>query len=94
MGIPADVAQLLPPATPQRLIFLTNADIIFRHLLYAAFGLMIWDHLLTINREVVLVWRARWTVIKVLFLFNRYITALVIALNTWSQYCQCSLSWA
>jgi len=85
MGIPADIQDFFPPITLDRLVFLTNADMTVRYLLYAAFALMIWDHLLTFQREIQLVWRARWTVIKALFLFNRYITALVIAANAWSQ---------
>lgn len=76
-----DILDLFPPLTLERMIFLTKADTTFRYILHAALCVMIWDHMLTFHREVVFVWRARWTVIKALFLFNRYITTIVIAAN-------------
>jgi len=81
----AEILDLFPPLTLERMMFLINADTTVRYLLYSALGLMLWDHMLTFQTEVQLVWRARWTVIKALFLFNRYITSVVIAVNAASK---------
>lgn len=51
---------------------------------YAAFALMIWDMLLTMGDEVAFVWPARFTLIKGLFLFNRYVSPVVLAVNVWT----------
>lgn len=33
----------------------------------------IWDYLLTLKREILLVWPSNWGTVKVLFLINRYL---------------------
>jgi hypothetical protein len=38
-----------------------------------ALMMLIFDHALTLPREIALVWRARMSVVKAAFLFNRYI---------------------
>lgn len=83
MAPPSDLP--MPPLTAARLVFLAEADHIVRYLLYSALTAMVWDHILTFRREVKYIWRAQWTVSKALFIFNRYVTATIIAGNAWSQ---------
>lgn len=83
MALPSDLP--MPPLTASRLVFLAEADHIVRYLLYSALTAMVWDHILTFRREVKYIWRARWTVSKALFIFNRYVTTVIIAGNAWSQ---------
>ncbi|PVF95006.1 hypothetical protein CPB86DRAFT_875990 [Serendipita vermifera] len=52
---------------------------------FAWFTAMVWDMILTLPREVALIWNSRWTIVKVLFLLNRYITPIIIAVNLWSK---------
>jgi hypothetical protein len=44
--------------------------------------MLVFDHALTLPREIALVWRARMSVVKAAFLFNRYIVpgALLVML--------------
>ncbi|KAF9233262.1 hypothetical protein BU15DRAFT_80281 [Melanogaster broomeanus] len=50
----------------------------------SAVGLVIllWDHLLTFHDEVQLIWQARLSVPKVLFLINRYVVPIVMIVQT------------
>ena len=44
--------------------------------------MLVWDHLVTISEEVELIWPAKWTAPKTLFLLNRYVgTSLYLPLN-------------
>ncbi|EKM51109.1 uncharacterized protein PHACADRAFT_213010 [Phanerochaete carnosa HHB-10118-sp] len=45
--------------------------------------LMIYDFMLTFSREIDLVWRSRWSAIKVLFLVTRYTTFVELAVVIW-----------
>lgn len=78
-GPPLDIP--MPPVTAARLLFFVHADRLMCTLLYSALALLVWDHLLTLRREARFIWRAKWTVIKTLFLFNRYITLIIITGN-------------
>ncbi|PVF96572.1 hypothetical protein CPB86DRAFT_798761 [Serendipita vermifera] len=73
----------LPLLTLQRLVYFAKADRVVCYIVYAAFTAMMWDHLLTFRREVEHIWKAKWTIIKVLFLFTRYCTAVIIAGNAY-----------
>ncbi|KAG8814465.1 hypothetical protein FRC17_001114 [Serendipita sp. 399] len=50
---------------------------------YAAFAVLIWDIVITFAQEVAFVWPAKFTIVKGLFLFNRYISPTVVAVNLW-----------
>lgn len=52
---------------------------------YGAMSLMLWDMLLTLPREVELIWNSQLTALKVIFLFNRYATPAVISVNIWAM---------
>jgi len=39
----------------------------------AAFTMFVWDYILTFRMEVDLVWKSKWTFMKGLFLFQRYL---------------------
>ena len=83
-GPPLDIP--MQPVTPARLVFFFHADRIMCTLLYSALALLVWDHILTLRLEARFIWRARWTVIKALFLFNRYITLIIIIGNSISMF--------
>ncbi|KAG8764153.1 hypothetical protein FRC15_007722 [Serendipita sp. 397] len=84
MGPPPDTP--IPATTPEILLHYTYVDKIVQGLLFSAFALLVWDHALTFHREVEYVWKGRWTVIKILFLFTRYATLVVVGGNAWSQW--------
>jgi hypothetical protein len=35
--------------------------------------------------QVAIVWKSRWTLVKVIFVLNRYVTPATLAVNMWSQ---------
>ncbi|KAG2148871.1 hypothetical protein DEU56DRAFT_753105 [Suillus clintonianus] len=55
----------------------------------AGLVVLLWDHFLTFHDEVELVWRARLSFPKVLFLFNRYVVPVSLIVLTYEfQFCQ------
>jgi len=50
----------------------------------AALTLFLWDVLLNLSREIPIVWTTRLTVIKVLYLVNRYVAPLSMAVHIWT----------
>jgi hypothetical protein len=56
----------------------------------SASTMFVWDYILTFRMEVDLVWKSKWTVMKGLYLFQRYLpfinTVFLIV------YCQCDAS--
>ncbi|KDQ11051.1 hypothetical protein BOTBODRAFT_177537 [Botryobasidium botryosum FD-172 SS1] len=52
-----------------------------QYVTYAAFTLLIYDHILTFADECRFIWRARFNWVKGLFVFNRYIVPTCIAIN-------------
>ncbi|QRV81152.1 hypothetical protein RhiJN_09167 [Ceratobasidium sp. AG-Ba] len=50
-----------------------------RYLTFAAFALLLYDHLITIVDEATLIWPAKNGPIKLVFLFNRYTVPLAVA---------------
>lgn len=46
--------------------------------------LLLWDMVLTIRTEIAVVWTARLSVVKTLFLLNRYLTPAVVILHLWT----------
>ncbi|KAH7886756.1 hypothetical protein F5I97DRAFT_1953475 [Phlebopus sp. FC_14] len=47
----------------------------------AGLVILIWDHLLTLQDEVDLIWKAKFSVPKALFLFNRYVVPVALILQ-------------
>ncbi|KAF9449049.1 hypothetical protein P691DRAFT_774957 [Macrolepiota fuliginosa MF-IS2] len=54
-----------------------------RYTYVAAEFLMIWDILLKFDDEVKYVWSSRWTVGKILYLINRYLTPILFIFDLW-----------
>ncbi|KAH7912113.1 hypothetical protein BJ138DRAFT_1112644 [Hygrophoropsis aurantiaca] len=52
----------------------------------AGLVVLLWDHLLTFSDEVRLIWGARWSVPKILFLFNRYIVPIAMIIQTYGVF--------
>lgn len=52
----------------------------------AAFVLLLWDHILTFEQEVKYIWPSRATVIKWLFLVNRYLVCIILSVNLHSEF--------
>ncbi|KAG8698677.1 hypothetical protein FRC08_005766, partial [Ceratobasidium sp. 394] len=40
-----------------------------------------YDHILTFSDEVRLVWKRKWSIVSTIFVLNRYITPLVLAVD-------------
>ncbi|PVF97577.1 hypothetical protein CPB86DRAFT_420276 [Serendipita vermifera] len=57
---------------------------LIRALNAAALTLLVWDMVLTFDVEVEVFWKARLSVVKVLFLVNRYITPLFMFAHLWT----------
>ncbi|CCA76505.1 hypothetical protein PIIN_10498 [Serendipita indica DSM 11827] len=66
------------PLTYSHLLLIGKVILVTRSFNYGLFAGMIWDMLLTFADEVKYIWKAPWTVIKVVFLFNRYVTPIVV----------------
>ncbi|KAF8871175.1 hypothetical protein BD779DRAFT_1791659 [Infundibulicybe gibba] len=47
----------------------------------AAATLVVFDHILTIQQEVTLIWRNPWNVTSLLYIWNRYYTLIVLAID-------------
>jgi hypothetical protein len=47
----------------------------------SAMAFLIWDHIITLGQEIERMWPARWSIIKVLFLLNRYLVSSIIVFN-------------
>jgi len=47
----------------------------------AAFMFLLWDHCISFSEEVELVWRSKWSLVKVLFLIIRYLAFIVQLVN-------------
>ncbi|TFK63432.1 hypothetical protein BDN72DRAFT_321713 [Pluteus cervinus] len=50
-----------------------------RYAALASSVIIVYDHLITIDAEVTLIWRSSWSLGKVLFIINRYYTLLSVA---------------
>ncbi|KDQ61493.1 hypothetical protein JAAARDRAFT_30943 [Jaapia argillacea MUCL 33604] len=52
----------------------------------AATFVALYDHALTIDLEVELIWKKRWSLAKILFAVNRYLGSAVLILETARQF--------
>ncbi|KAG9089019.1 hypothetical protein FS749_001678 [Ceratobasidium sp. UAMH 11750] len=52
-----------------------------KYLAVVGITIIIYDTILTYDREVQLIWRSRWSLVRVLFTFTRYFTPCVMLLN-------------
>ncbi|KAG8763832.1 hypothetical protein FRC11_011501 [Ceratobasidium sp. 423] len=71
--------------TPEQIHeLITAAGHVFltQHITMAGLALMIWDHSITLQAEISLVWPAKLSPVKVLFLLNRYIPPIFITIDT------------
>lgn len=74
-------AQVFGPVTLENLISNFAIGRQIGCVIYACLTIMVWDMLLTLPMEVELLWKSRMSVLKVIFLFNRYVSALVIIVS-------------
>ncbi|TFY51415.1 hypothetical protein EVG20_g11010, partial [Dentipellis fragilis] len=74
-GMDTEVANQIVSALQQN-VFLT-------HLGFSANALMSFDYFITFPDEIELVWRSRWTIVKVIFLLNRYIALSDVGISTY-----------
>ncbi|KAL1941653.1 hypothetical protein VTO73DRAFT_7092 [Trametes versicolor] len=47
--------------------------------------IILFDHLITLDQEINLIWRAHWGLGKVLFLINRYYALVIVIFNNYGQ---------
>ncbi|PVF96009.1 hypothetical protein CPB86DRAFT_787430 [Serendipita vermifera] len=66
------------------LIRVVRAHQVSMGIIYGTFTVMLWDMFLTFSDEVAFIWPARFSFVKIVFLFNRYVTPIVIAVNLWT----------
>lgn len=66
-------ADILDPAVAQRIVFHAEAS---RYTTIAGFTILIVDHICTLEEEVTFMWSAPRSLVKILFLVNRYITPI------------------
>ncbi|KAG8814464.1 hypothetical protein FRC17_001113 [Serendipita sp. 399] len=59
------------------------AALVTRYTNYAAITVIAWDMLLTFSAEVELIWSSRIGLLKIIYLFNRYVTPVVLGVNIW-----------
>lgn len=63
------------------LLIATRHVFLSRYITIVGFALMIWDHVITLRAEINLVWPAKLSAVKVLFLLNRYVPPVFIAID-------------
>ncbi|KAG8742328.1 hypothetical protein FRC12_015394 [Ceratobasidium sp. 428] len=56
-----------------------------RYLSAAGYVLLLYDYLLTLPDEVRLIWPTSWSLVKVLFLINRYTVPVFLTVNNWAM---------
>ncbi|KAJ7697172.1 hypothetical protein B0H17DRAFT_1328928 [Mycena rosella] len=52
------------------------------YLAVASLCILIYDHLVCIPEEVELIWKSRWGVAKIVYIWNRYFSLIAVSLNT------------
>ncbi|KZT37381.1 hypothetical protein SISSUDRAFT_1062842 [Sistotremastrum suecicum HHB10207 ss-3] len=52
-----------------------------RNMAYSGFTVMIYDWVLTLPDEIKLIWPARWSTVRVIFLVNRYLLPLLLSVD-------------
>ncbi|PVG01069.1 hypothetical protein CPB86DRAFT_773463 [Serendipita vermifera] len=72
------------PLTYSHLLEIFHAARVIRCVNYATFTFMVYDMMLTFAEEIKYIWQARWSVIKVVFLLNRYIAPIIIIGNLYA----------
>ncbi|KAG1745035.1 uncharacterized protein EDB91DRAFT_1122210, partial [Suillus paluster] len=74
------MADLVPTFTSSELLNLKASQYVSA----AGLVVLLWDHLLTFHDEVELIWRARLSLPKLLFLFNRYAVSASLIILTYA----------
>ncbi|KAG8794032.1 hypothetical protein FRC12_000744, partial [Ceratobasidium sp. 428] len=54
-----------------------------RHLTFAGFVVLLYDHLLTLGDEIELIWSRPGNIVSIIFLVNRYMTPLVLVVDVY-----------
>lgn len=61
-------------------------NIISHHLLYAGLTIMVWDSLLTLDKEIDLVWRRKLTLGSYFYIFSRYGTLASLFISSFADF--------
>ncbi|KAG8826634.1 hypothetical protein FRC19_008240 [Serendipita sp. 401] len=80
----AALAAFFGPVTPRLLREAVWSIFVTRYTNYALVTVMMWDMFLTFPMEVELIWSSRTGLLKIIFLFNRYVTPAVLGVNIWA----------
>ncbi|KAG8813795.1 hypothetical protein FRC18_002283, partial [Serendipita sp. 400] len=80
----AALAAFFGPITPRFLREAVWSIFVTRYTNYALVTVMMWDMFLTFPMEVELIWSSRTGLLKIIFLFNRYVTPAVLGVNIWA----------
>jgi len=57
-----------------------------RYASLAASAIIVYDHLLTLDNEMELIWKSSWSIGKVLFIINRYYTLISVIVNNYALF--------
>lgn len=49
----------------------------------SGYGLLVFDYLLTLSDEIAYIWPSRWSLVKIIYLANRYGNLSMLGLMTW-----------
>ncbi|KAJ7266275.1 hypothetical protein C8J57DRAFT_1329689 [Mycena rebaudengoi] len=52
------------------------------YLAVASLCVLIYEHIVCIPEEVELMWKSRWSIAKIIYLWNRYFILVAVSLNT------------
>ncbi|KAJ1310278.1 hypothetical protein OPQ81_007019 [Rhizoctonia solani] len=69
------------PEQMDELITAARHVLLTRYITMVGLALMIWDHAITLHTEINLIWPAKLSLVKALFLLNRYIPPIFIAVD-------------
>ncbi|TCD64752.1 hypothetical protein EIP91_003674 [Steccherinum ochraceum] len=52
-----------------------------RLLAVASFALLLWDHVVSLDREIEYFWSGKWSMTRILYFANRYFPILILSLG-------------
>jgi hypothetical protein len=70
---------------PEVLIAVISSQQISGALLFCSLSIAIYDHLLVLPAEIEKIWKAKWTLVKFIYVSNRITNWLILALTFASQ---------
>jgi len=57
-----------------------------RYASIAASAIIVYDHLITLDQEIELIWKAQWSIVKYLYFINRYYVLFCVVFNNYALF--------